>query len=150
MKNTVLLRSVARCSPPRVRIGAPDRSLTGLAGLAVVDECVRRLGMVTELDRGIGPIKVRSRGLTGGQLLLGMATGQLVGQDCLAGLDRVRADAGAGLLTAAPLAPSTTAGKLAGRFGPARPQRDRDRPGGDLPALVEQRARRGARPAGAG
>src|SRR5664280_2687130 len=45
-------------------------------------------------DRGIGPIKQRARGLTGGQLLLGMATAQLAGQDCLTGMDRVRADAG--------------------------------------------------------
>lgn len=103
----------------RVRIGAPDASLTGLAGLLAVDELTERLGMVGELDAGIGPIKQRARGLTGGQLLLGMATAQLVGQDCLAGLDRVRADAGSALLTEAPVAPSTTAASLAGRFGPA-------------------------------
>lgn len=104
----------------RVRIGAPDPSLTGLAGLVAVDELTGRLAMVTELDAGIGPIKQRGRGLTGGQLLLGMATAQLVGQDCLAGLDRVRADAGSALLREAPVAPSTTAGRLAGCFGPVR------------------------------
>src|SRR5664279_1551873 len=76
--------------------------------------------MVTELDRGIGPIKQRDRGLTGGQLLMGMAAAQLVGQDCLAGLDRVRADAGSALLAEAAVAPSTTAGRLAGRFGPVQ------------------------------
>ena len=58
--------------------------------------------------------------MTGGQLLLGMATAQLAGQDCLAGMDRVRADAGSALLTEAPVAPSTTAGKLAGRLGPVQ------------------------------
>jgi len=104
----------------RVRIGAPDASLTGLAGLLAIDELTERLAMVSELDAGIGPIKQRHRGLTGGQLLLGMATAQLAGQDCLAGLDRVRADAGSALLTEAPVAPSTTAGALAGRFGPAQ------------------------------
>ena len=57
----------------------PDGSLTALAGLAAVDELTGRLGMVTELDRGIGPIKQRDRGLTGGQLLMGMAAAQLVG-----------------------------------------------------------------------
>ncbi len=57
----------------RVRIGAPDASLTGLAGLVAVDELTERLGMVAELDAGIGPIKQRARGLSGGQLLLGMA-----------------------------------------------------------------------------
>ena len=76
--------------------------------------------MVSELDRGIGPIKQRDRGLTGGQLLMGMAAAQLVGQDCLAGLDRVRADAGSALLAEAAVAPSTTAGRLAGRFGPVQ------------------------------
>ena len=98
----------------------PDGSLTALAGLAAVDELTGRLGMVTELDRGIGPIKHRDRGLTGGQLLMGMAAAQLVGQDCLAGLDRVRADAGSALLAEAAVAPSTTAGRLAGRFGPVQ------------------------------
>lgn len=73
----------------RVRIGAPDPSVTGLAGLVAVDELTARLGLVAELDRGIGPIKTRERGLTGGQLLVGMATAQLVGQDCLAGMDRI-------------------------------------------------------------
>ncbi len=58
------------------------------------------------LDRGIGPIKVRDRGLGGGALLVGMATAQLAGQDCLGGLDRVRADAGSALLTEAPVGPS--------------------------------------------
>ncbi len=89
----------------RVRIGAPDASLTGLAGLAAVDEVSERLAMVAELDAGIGPIKQRARGLSGGQLLLGMASAQLAGQDCLAGMDRIRADAGSALLRAAPVAP---------------------------------------------
>lgn len=110
----------AKRSARRVRIGVPDGSLTALAGLAAVDEVTARLGIVGALDRGIGPTKQRDRGLTGGQLLLGMATAQLAGQDCLAGMDRVRADAGSALLTEAPVAPSTTAGKLAGRFGPVQ------------------------------
>ena len=51
---------------------------------------------------------------------MGMAAAQLVGPDCLAGLDRVRADAGSALLAEAAVAPSTTAGRLAGRFGPVQ------------------------------
>jgi hypothetical protein len=62
-------------SARRVRIGVPDGSLTALAGLAAVDELTGRLGMVTELDRGIGPIKQRDRGLTGGQLLPFLSSG---------------------------------------------------------------------------
>ena len=104
----------------RVRIGAPDPTVTGFAGLVAVDELTARLGLVAELDRGIGPIKERERGLTGGQLLVGMATAQLAGQDHLVGMDRVRADPASSLLNEAPIAPSRTAGRLAGRFGPAR------------------------------
>ena len=112
-------RSAKRCAR-RVGIGTPDLTLTGLAGLAAVDELIGRLGIVEVLNRGVGPIKARDRGLTGGQLLMGMATAQLVGQDCLDGMDRVRADAGSALLIEAPVAPSRTAARLAGRFGPAQ------------------------------
>lgn len=102
-----------------MRIGKPDPSLTGLAGLAVIEELVGALGVVGELDRAVGPIKERARGMTGGQLLVGMATGQLCGQDSLAGLDRVRADPASALLTHAPVPAATTAAQLSGRFGPA-------------------------------
>ena len=112
-------RTAKRCAR-RVGIGEPDTTLTGLAGLAAVDELINRLGIVQVLNRGIGAIKQRDRGLSAGELLVGMATAQLVGQDCLAGLDRVRADAGSALLTEAPVAPSRTAARLAGRFGPAQ------------------------------
>ena len=112
-------RSGKRCAR-RVGIGTPDPTLTGLAGLAAVDELIGRLGIVEVLNRGIGPIKARDRGLSGGQLLMGMATAQLVGQDCLDGMDQVRADGGSALLIEAPVAPSRTAARLAGRFGPAQ------------------------------
>lgn len=46
-----------------------DVSLTGLAGLVAVDELTERLG----LDVRIAPIMQRRRGLTGGQLLLGIS-----------------------------------------------------------------------------
>jgi len=49
-----------------------------------------------------------------------MATGLLSGQDCLTGSDRVRADAGSGLLGHAPVPASTTAAGLARRFTLAR------------------------------
>jgi hypothetical protein len=112
-------RTAKRCSR-RVGIGQPGKTLTGLAGLAAVEELIGRLGIVEVLNRGIGSIKQRDRGLSGGQLLMRMATAQLLGQDCLAGMDRVRADAGSALLTEAPVAPSRTAARLAGRFGPAQ------------------------------
>jgi len=109
-------------SRPVVRVGRPDASLTGLAGLVCVDELAGRLGIVTELDLAVGPVKDRDRGQTAGQLLVGMAAGLLAGQDCLTGLDRVRADVGSALLVQAPVqAPvpaATTAGGLARRFDP--------------------------------
>ena len=64
----------------RVRIGAPDPSLTRFAGMVAVTELVDRLAMIRLLDAAIGPIKVRDRGFTGGELLVGMACAQLAGE----------------------------------------------------------------------
>ena len=52
-------------------------------------------------------------------MLVGLATAQLAGQATLAGLDRLRLDEAGGLLAGVPFAPSRTAARLAGRFGPA-------------------------------
>ena len=76
----------------RVRIGAPDGSLTPVAGMAAVSELVDRLRVVQALDAAVGRIKVRARGRSAGQLLVGMAAAQLAGEDFLVGLDRQRAD----------------------------------------------------------
>ena len=59
--------------------GALDLSVTRFSGMVAVTERVDRLGMVTLLDAAIGPIKARDRGLSGGQLLGGMAAAQLAG-----------------------------------------------------------------------
>ena len=45
----------------RVRMGAPDRSLTGFSGMLAVTELVDRLGVIDRLDAAIGPIKKRDR-----------------------------------------------------------------------------------------
>jgi hypothetical protein len=100
----------------RVRVGAPDRSLTRFSGMAAVTELVDRLGMIRLLDAAIGPIKSRERGFTGGQVLVGLACAQLVGEDFLVGLDRYRADAAGQVLAAVPGLSSTTAAGLARRF----------------------------------
>lgn len=102
-----------------VRIRKPDASLAGLAGAGVVNELVGAR-VVPALDRAVGPIKQRERALTGGQLLVGLATGQSCGQDSLSRLDRVRADPASALLTLAPVPASTTCAQLAARFGPAQ------------------------------
>ena len=86
----------------RVRVGAPDPTLTGVSGMAAVTELVDRLGMVRSLDTAIGPIKARDRGHTGGELLVGIAAAQLAGEDFLVGLDRRRADAAGQVLAPVP------------------------------------------------
>jgi len=99
----------------RVRIGAPDPSLTPNAGLVAISELCDRLGVIAAVDTAVGPIKARDRGHGAGGLLVGIACAQLAGEDFLVGLDRQRAD-GAGQLLA-PVAGlcSTTAAGLARR-----------------------------------
>ena len=102
----------------RVRIGAPDPSLTAASGIAAIAEFVDKLDVVGEFDRGIGSIKKRDRGASAGELLVGLAQSQLLGADGLVGLDRQRADVAAVELSGVPALASTTAAGLARRFGP--------------------------------
>ena len=97
-------------------IGAPDPSLTAVSGMVVVTELIDRLNMVKLLDAAIGSIKVRNRGHTGGQLLVGMAAAQLAGEDFLVGLDRQRVDVAGQVLAPVPGLSSTTAAGLARKF----------------------------------
>lgn len=57
----------------RIRIGAPDPSLTGTAGMIAVTELCGTLGLIEALDAPMGPVKERKRGVSGGQSLTGMA-----------------------------------------------------------------------------
>jgi Transposase DDE domain group 1 len=84
--------------------------------MAAVTELVDRLGMIRLLDAAIGPIKSRNRGFTGGQVLVGLACAQLVGEDFLVGLDRCRGDVAGQVLAAVPGLSSTTAAGLARRL----------------------------------
>jgi hypothetical protein len=102
----------------RVRIGAPDPSLTATSGVCAVAEFVDKLEVVERFDRGIGSVKMRDRGASAGELLVGMAQSQLLGADALVSLDRQRLDVAAVELSAVPVLPSTTAAGLARRFGP--------------------------------
>ncbi|GAA4561179.1 IS1380-like element ISCgl4 family transposase [Pseudonocardia xishanensis] len=84
--------------------------------MAAVTELVERLGLIERLDAAVGPIKARERGLSAGQVLVGMAAAQLCGEDFLVGLDRHRADRAGQALTPVPGLASTTAAGLARRF----------------------------------
>jgi hypothetical protein len=99
-----------------VGIGAPDSGLTAVSGMVAVTELVDRLNMIRLLDAAIGPIKVRDRGHSGGQLLVGLAAAQLAGEDFLVGLDRQRDDVAGQVLAPVPRLSSTTAAGLARRF----------------------------------
>lgn len=100
----------------RLRVGAADRSLTPVAGMAAVTELVERLDVVAAVDAAVGPIKTRDRGCGAGQLLVGIAAAQLAGEDFLVGLDRQRADAAGQALAPVPGLASTTATGLARRI----------------------------------
>lgn len=97
-----------------------DASLTGCSGMAAVSVLVDKLAVVATLDEQIGPLKTRGRGLSGGEFVLSVACAQLLGQDALVGLDRVRADAAGQELSPVATPASTTAGSLARRFGAAQ------------------------------
>jgi len=114
------VRGRGRGRRQRVRIGEVDSSVTGATGLVVVSELVDRLGVVQALDAGIGPIKQRARGVTGGQLLVSVACAQMAGEDFLVGLDRRRADPAGEVLAPVGTPASTTVGGLARRFDEAR------------------------------
>lgn len=49
-----------------VAVGAPDKSLTPVAGMVAVAELVERLGLIERLEARIGSIKTRQRGFSAG------------------------------------------------------------------------------------
>src|SRR6266851_4739578 len=100
----------------RIQIGAPDPSLTAAGGMLAVTELCGKLGLIEALDAGMGPVKERRRGFTGGQVLTGMAAAQLAGEDFLVGLDRLRADEAGQQVTPVPGLATSTATGLARRF----------------------------------
>jgi hypothetical protein len=100
----------------QARIGAPDAALTPSGGMAAVSELCDRLGVIEALDAAVGPVKQRDRGFGPGELLTGIASAQLAGEDFLAGLDRQRADAAGQQLTPVPGLSSTTAAGVARRI----------------------------------
>src|SRR6266540_2548149 len=72
----------------RVELRFDDPSQTPDVGLLLAD----RLDLVGTLDRHIGPVKQRRRGVGGGALVMALAESMLVGGDFLCDLDTLRAD----------------------------------------------------------
>jgi hypothetical protein len=114
-EDTYLVGSL-RGGRPRVRVGAPDPSLTAVSGMAAVTELVEQLGVIEALDAAVGPIKQRDRGFGAGELLVGLAAAQLAGEDFLVGLDRQRTDVVGQVIAPVPGLCSTTAAGLARRI----------------------------------
>jgi len=105
----------------RVELRFDDGSQTPDAGLLLVAELADRLDIVATLERHIGAVKQRRRGVGGGGLVMALAESMLVGGDFLCDLDTLRADtAGAALRTITRPPASTTAAGLARRFGRAQ------------------------------
>src|SRR5712692_9477293 len=104
----------------QAQIGAPDRALTANAGLAAVSELCDRLDVIGALDAAVGPARQRDRGFGPGELLTGIASAQLAGEDFLTGLDRQRADAAGQQITPVPGLASTTAARVARRITAAQ------------------------------
>jgi hypothetical protein len=107
----------------RIVFRADDERLTPFAGLAVVGVIARALGLVGLIDaelageRRAAAVKVRRRGVSGGELLLALAESQLVGGECFDDIEDLRADhAGAGLRGSWRVPAAATARQLARRF----------------------------------
>ena len=97
-----------RRSRPRATLGRPDPKLTPRAGLHLVAEVDRALGVSAALDAHIGPVKTRRRGLTAGEMVLAVAETVLGGGDFMCDLDNQRADTAGVPLRAVPNIPATT------------------------------------------
>jgi hypothetical protein len=107
----------------RIVFRADDERLTPFAGLAVIGAIARTLGLVSLIDgelareRRAAPVKVRARGVSGGELVLALAESQLVGGECFDDIEGLRAEqAGAWLRGSVRVPAAATARQLARRF----------------------------------
>jgi hypothetical protein len=107
----------------RIVFRADDERLTAFAGLAVIGAIARTLGLVGLIDgelvreRRAAPVKVRARGVSGGELMLALAESQLIGGECFDDIEDLRADrAGVNLRAARRVPAASTARQLARRF----------------------------------
>jgi len=116
-KGTRRVKTIPKRRPP-VTVGRDDPTLTPSAGLVLVAEVDRILGVAATIDAHVGRIKTRQQGLSAGELVVAMAETMLGGGDFMIDLDHLaRADeAGASLRAVAEAPASTTFIALAKRF----------------------------------
>jgi hypothetical protein len=99
----------------RLAVVADDPSLTPHAGLAVVGDLARHLGLVSLIDGELAsecrarPVKTRCRGVSAGGLLVSLAECQLVGGAFFGHLEDLRADTAGAALRAVGDVPSAPA-----------------------------------------
>jgi hypothetical protein len=91
----------------RVVIGRDDPKLTSHAGLVLVAEVDRIVGVTSTIDTYVGSIKSRNRGLGAGGLVVSAAEMMLAGGDFMCDLDNQRADVAGRELRAVPQIPSS-------------------------------------------
>jgi hypothetical protein len=101
-----------------VVIGDDDASVTGRAGLSLVAEANRVLGVIEAFDTAVGWLKARRRGLSVGEVITSMAESMLADGDFMCDLDNLRADRAGAVLRAVAEAPApTTFAAAAHRLG---------------------------------
>jgi hypothetical protein len=96
-----------------VKISDDDPSVTARAGLSLVAEVDRVLGVVAAIDDKVGWLKERRRGLSSGELVASMAESMLADGDFMCDLDNLRADRAGARLRAVADAPAPTTFALA-------------------------------------
>jgi hypothetical protein len=98
-------------------IGETDPNLTPAAGLVLVSQLDRILGVVGTIDAHVGWLKKRRRGLSPGQVVVSMAECMLAGGDFMVDLDHLRDDEAGTELRAVSVPPaSMTFADAARRF----------------------------------
>jgi len=97
-----------RGSRASIALGEADPALTPRAGLHLVAELDRVLGIAATLDEAVGSLKARRRGLSAGEVVLALAETMLAGGDFMVDLDHQRRDGAGTSLRAVEAVPAST------------------------------------------
>lgn len=119
LKGTCRVESLAK-NRGGVVLGRDDPSVTGRAGVVLIAEVERVLGVSGVFDSGVAEIRRKASGYSAGGLLLAAAEAMLCGADFMADLDGIRADVAAARLRAVPMPSACWFAVLARRFDDQR------------------------------